>query len=512
VYGAVEPSSPEAEVPAAAPAPPGQTPGLIPLLARNVRALALSETAGKIAGFASMAILARFLGRVDFGRYTVAIALISIVAAIAESGTSSYLVREGAQRPGDLGSIVGDVLLLRTGLAALMLVATVPSAIGLGYGRTTVVAVALFAVAAGARLIGFTFVLALQALERMGEVAEMRAEVSLGQAVAGSVAAVVTHDLIAVSIGVAAASVLFPVWTWYRLRRRWTERLHVRGAGLGATLRTTTSFAVVSTMFVLITYLDSIMVRAFKGDAVTGLYGAAYRVLLSLSLVPTIYNDAITRAMSHLASTDPERMRALYRRAFAHLVMAALPLSVGGAILAHHLLVFVFGAQYGSASTALSILVCSLVMVFPGYVNVTAAYALGLEKRLAVILPFVVAANAGANLWAIPAFGIKGAAATTLGTEVLFIVLLMARLRRSGLIDGLLPRVVKPAIAAAVMAGVVWPLRNVTLAVPLVAGAIVYTGALVALRAFGREDRDLLRALLSRGPVSTGDVMEPSRL
>jgi O-antigen/teichoic acid export membrane protein len=183
-------------------------------------------------------------------------------------------------------------------------------------------------------------------------------------------------------------------------------------------LRTTTSFAVASTMFVLINYLDSIMVRAFKGDAVTGLYGAAYRVLLSLSLVPTIYNDAITRAMSHLAATDPDRMRELYRRAVGHLVMAALPLAVGGAILARPLLVFVFGRPYAGASTSLAILMCTLVMVFPGYVNVTAAYALGLEKRLAVILPFVVAVNAGTNLWAIPAFGIRGAAATTLARAI----------------------------------------------------------------------------------------------
>jgi O-antigen/teichoic acid export membrane protein len=242
---------------------------------------------------------------------------------------------------------------------------------------------------------------------------------------------------------------------------------------------------------------------------VTGLYGAAYRVLLSLALVPTIYNDAITRAMSHLAATDPDRMRALYRRAFRHLVMAALPIAVGGAILARHLVTDVFGASYAGASTSLAILLCSLVLVFPGYVNVTAAYALGLEKRLAVTLPFVVAANAGANLWAIPAFGITGAAATTLGTEVLFIALLMARLHGSGLTNGLAFRLVKPAVAAAVMGGVVWPLRNLSLVVPIVVGAVIYVGVLFALRAFEPEDRDLVRAVLSRGPDRLGETPEP---
>src|SRR5207302_8701555 len=118
--------------------------GLVPLLGRNVRALAFSEVGGKIAGFAAMAVLARYLGRVGFGRYTVSIALISIVAAIAESGTGSYLVREGAQRPADLGTIMGNVLVLRGSLAVLTVAATVPAALGLGYERTTLLAVSLF--------------------------------------------------------------------------------------------------------------------------------------------------------------------------------------------------------------------------------------------------------------------------------------------------------------------------------------------------------------------------------
>jgi O-antigen/teichoic acid export membrane protein len=480
--------------------------GTSQVLGRNLRALAFSEVSGKIAGLAMVVVLARFLGRVDFGRYTVAVALISIASSISESGTGTYLVREGARSPHDLGRILGNVLGLRGGLALLTVAVAVPVGAAFGYDHTTLLAVGLFAVASGLRLVGGAFTMSLQALERMGEVAGLRAGVSLAQAVGACVAAAATRSLVAVSWSVLAASALYPVWAWVRLRRHWNGRIERRPGRRLATLKATTPFAIAATMFVALTYLDSLLVRAFDGDAATGLYGAAYRVLLALMLVPTIYNDAVMRSMAHLGANAPDRLRAVYTRAVGHLVLIAMPIAAGGAILSRRLLVDVFGRAYAGASTALALLLITLVMAYPGYVNVTAVYALGLERRLAITLPFVVAFNAGVNLWAIPAFGIKGAAATMLATEALFIVLMTIRLRRSGLSLGRVGWLVKPVVATALMAAVVWPLRNVPVIVPVVAGAVVYLGAIVALRTFGPEDRELWRAVIGRssGPPPSG--------
>ncbi|MDQ3991851.1 MAG: flippase, partial [Actinomycetota bacterium] len=403
------------------PAAAASSHGLSRLLGRNLQALAVSQAVGKVAGFVAMVVLARFLGTVDFGRFTAAIALVSLLAVVTEFGTTQYLIREGAQRPEAMGETLGRVLVLRLGLSVATVAAAVPLALVLGFDRVTVTALLLFAVASGLRLLAGAYVVALQALERMRDVAAIQAQQSMVQAAAMMAAVALTRDLIAVAWSMVVVGMVYPPYARARLRRRWAGRVRVRAAGLLSTFRVTTAFAVSSAMFVLLTYLDSVMIQAFRGNAETGLYGAAYRLLLSLSLVPTIYNESITRSLAYLAATDRARMSALYGRSIVHLLMLALPVAVGGALVSGPLMATVFGGQYAGAGTALAILLASLVLVFPGYVNTTAAYALGLERRVAVVLPFVVLINAGANLVLIPAIGIEGAALATLGSEVLFI-------------------------------------------------------------------------------------------
>jgi O-antigen/teichoic acid export membrane protein len=340
-------------------------------------------------------------------------------------------------------------------------------------------------------------------MERMTDVAAVRAQQSIALAAAMSVAAVITPDVVAVSWAVVIVSAALPVYSWFRLRRRWSGRIHLSTGGLVTTARATSAFAVASAMFVLMNYLDSVMVQAFKGDAAAGVYGAAYRILLALTVVATVYSDSVTRSISYLAAHDRPRLLAVHARVFVHLSMAALPLVAGGVILSEPLLRTFFGPEYGGGAAALAILVCALAISFPGYANVATAYALGLERRLAVILPAVVVVNAAANAILIPNFGIKGAAAATLGSELLFMVLVMVRLHGSGLRLPPLWRIGKAATSAGVMAGAVWPLRHIVLAVPILVGALVYVGMLLLLRAFDREDVDLVRSLVRSGPEPT---------
>jgi O-antigen/teichoic acid export membrane protein len=499
----------------AAPSPEAADPnqhGLGPLLARNLRALGTSTVVGKVAGFASMVFLAKFLGTVQFGRYTAAIALVSIASAVTEAGTGRYVIREGAQRPEALGDVVGRMLVLRVALSAATIAVMIPVGFGLGFDGETIVAVAVFAAASGLRLVANTYLLALQALERLRDMATVQALQSLAQAAAMSVVAVLTRDFVPVSWAVFGVAAAYPFWARWTLARRWQGHIRWSTEGFWHTLRITTPFAVTSTMFVLLTYLDSVMIQAFKGDRDTGLYGIAYRILLALALFPTVYTESLTRSLSYLAAHDRPKMETVYSRAVTHLVIMALPLAAGGAILSRQLIVAMFGLSYADAAPALAILLVTLLMVFPGYVNVMTAYALGLEGWLARILPIVAGANAVANLGLIPAFGLKGAAAATLGAEVLFIAMATTRLAREGLRPGPFAPLAKACGAAAVMAAVVWPLRNVEVAVPVICGGIAYVGTLILTRAFDRSDRDLLRDLIKRPGAPPEPIETPIEL
>ena len=467
------------------------------LLGWNLRALGLSQAVAKLAGLASMVVLARFLGEVDFGRYTAAVALVHLFVVMIEFGTSGYVVREGAQRPESLGTVLGHVLVLRAALGALTAGVAVPLGIAVGFDSQTLVAVGLFAVGAAFRLVGAAFVSALQALERLGDVARMQAEIALLQGLAAAVTVVAGGRVVAVSTAVLAVSILYPARTWFLLKRRWTGTVTPGVTGLAAMMRVAGFFGISAGLTVGLTFLDSIMVQALKGNAATGLYGAAYRFFLALGVIPIVYTEAASRSIAYLGKRDPRRLERVVGRMLRHLMLVAIPLAAGGAVLARDILETLYGSQYLDASDALRVLLFAVVFVYPSYLTANACFAMGLERKVALTLAIALGLNATLNFFVIPSFGITGAAITTLGAEALVIILHLMFLRGAGIRIRFARSLLTAVGAAGVMVVAIWPLRNLS-AIPLAVGVGVYAACLVVLRAFDAEDRAALRSLLGR--------------
>jgi O-antigen/teichoic acid export membrane protein len=479
---------------------------LISLLARNARALAAAGVVAKLAAVAVAVVLARGLGEREFGRYVVAIAFASLLGVLVDFGTGGYLVREGARKPDLLGRTIGLVVSLRVvlGLAAVAVAISLPSL--LGYERRTSIAIALFTAAAALRALGSTFLSGLQALERLTDVAAVQAQQAIAGAGAAAAAVALGGGLIAVSwaaLGVAAVSV---PWSWRRLNAARHGPIEFRLTGLRIALPVVATFSSVLLFSTAITYLDSLLVHAFKGNDETGLYGAAYRVLFALYFIPTVYSTALMRSMSRLASTNRETLAWLYSRVVCHLTVAALPLAVFGLAGSRALLDILYGKPFGDADTALAWLLWSLVFTFPAWIASTTAYAIGAERRVVGIVAASLTLNVAANLLAIPVWGIEGAAAANVATEALTGALLIVLLQREGVKLAWIAAVGKPLIAIAPAAAAVVALAGAPLAVRLAIGAGIYTAGLFLLRTFDAHDYGFLRAVGGAGeaPVQLG--------
>jgi O-antigen/teichoic acid export membrane protein len=449
---------------------------------------------GKLATLATAVVLARGLGEREFGRYVVAIAFASLLGVLVEFGTGGYLVREVARNPRLLGRTTGLVLSLRVafGLTAIAVAALVPSLFG--YDRQTSIAIVLFTAAAALRSLGATFLSGLQALERLHDVASIQAQQALLSAAAALVVIAFGGGLIAVSwaaVAVAAASV---PWSWRRLRASWSDAIEFHLASLPETLPVVASFSGAVLFSTAITYLDSLLVNAFEGDEQTGLYGAAYRILLALYFIPTVYGTALARSMSELATANRETLAWLYSRAVSHLIVAALPLALFGLVASPALLAALYGEPYADADVALALLISSVVFTFPAWIASTTAYAAGAERRIVAVVAASLTLNVAANLVAIPAWGIEGAAAVNVITEALTLALLLLILARAGVRLDWRAAIGKPVLAIAVPIVLVLGLP-VPLAARLVVGAAAYVAGLRLLRTFDGHDHEFLRSL-----------------
>ena len=475
-------------------AAPALASGVISLLGRNARVLAAAGLVAKLAGLITAIVLARGLGEQEFGRYVVAIAFASMLSVFVEFGTGGYLVREVARNPRLLGSTTGLVFVLRVafGVAAVGFAAVLPPLIG--YESATSVAIALFTAAAAARSVGATFLSGLQALERLHDVAVVQAQQALLAAGVAVAVVVLGGGLIAVSFAALAVAVLSVPWSWRRLRQAWADSIEFRVRHVRNALFVVASFSGAVLFATGITYVDSLLVNAFEGDDQTGLYGAAYRILLALFFIPTVYDAALTRSMSQLAITNREALGWIYSRAFCHLTVAVLPIAVFGLVGSGALLQTLYGEPYADAAAALALLLVSLVFAFPAWIAAATAYAAGAERRIVAIAAASFIVNIAANLVAIPAWGIEGAAAVTVITEGFTLALLVSVLARASVRLDWLAAIGKPllAIAPCTLFVLVLP---APLVVRLGIGAAAYVTGLLLLRTFDAHDLEFVRAI-----------------
>jgi O-antigen/teichoic acid export membrane protein len=195
-------------------------------------------------------------------------------------------------------------------------------------------------------------------------------------------------------------------------------------------------------------------------------------------------------ALTQARSESGER-RALYVDSLAQALCVGVPIAVGGALCASGLIELVFGASYEPSAMPLTVLLASIPFLLWKDVAMVGMVVAGKEKAVLRMTIAAVLFNLVANLLVIPRWGMVGAAATTLATEVLRAVLGAWYVRGLGLPLLGVARLWRTVLSASAMAVALLaiPTPRVTLLgvtlpevlLRVVAGAFVYALTLAAL-------------------------------
>ena len=173
--------------------------------------------------------------------------------------------------------------------------------------------------------------------------------------------------------------------------------------------------------------IDIWLLALLKGSTSVAVYVAAYKFYDTALLPATaIASAAVAAAGSDLAGNARPVARKLGLRAAA----IALPIAIVISIASPVLLRAAFGHHYGSASTAVVIL---MVASLPG-AALAAITPIALLARRQLIVKWTVAGLVGnivANVALVPAIGIRGAAVAFLITDTILLVAFYASLPRA---------------------------------------------------------------------------------
>ncbi|MBI2546225.1 flippase [Candidatus Woesearchaeota archaeon] len=254
-----------------------------------------------------------------------------------------------------------------------------------------------------------------------------------------------------------------------------------------------------ATVFAIIYFrIDTVMLFYMLGSGAeaVGWYNAAYKLIDGLNFIPTLFIAAIFPAMSFLYTKNNQYLQIVYQKSIYYLLLLAIPIGVGVSLLSARFILIFYGSEYLNAVFALQILIWAEVFVFVNYFTGFLLNSIEKQKLFTITVFIGLAFNVALNLFLIPIYGIYGAAAATLATEILNFIMLYIFSRNNGYSFSLIKTIYKPVAAALVMAAAIYASLSLHIIAIIPLAAAVYVAALVLLKGIGKGEFDLfLRAI-----------------
>jgi O-antigen/teichoic acid export membrane protein len=242
--------------------------------------------------------------------------------------------------------------------------------------------------------------------------------------------------------------------------------------------------------------LDTLLLQLLQTAAQLGLFGAPYRIIAGVSIIPDSIMAGLLPALSNLVHDARDKALDLYGKVFKYFLIGSVPIAIIVSFLSEPLMQALFGPEFAEGGRTLRIMIWVVVFMFPNYLFQYILTAVGKQKYETIRLAISLTAHAGIGLALIPSMGAAGAALGMLASQVcacgvgyFYVTRLFGSYRPW-------QTILKLALGAAPAMAIIelWPGDN--LIMPLIAAGAAYLLTLIALRTFEREEvRLLLQAL-----------------
>jgi O-antigen/teichoic acid export membrane protein len=239
---------------------------------------------------------------------------------------------------------------------------------------------------------------------------------------------------------------------------------------------------VVTGLNILFVRIDIVMLGQLDTEEAVGNYGAALRVLETAIVVPAYFGSAFLATIAQTGPRTPEA-RTQTLAALRLIVLLCMPLTVGLAVAATPVMSLITGPGYGSADDALRLLSPVLLLIATYGVLLSLQTALDNIGLLVKINLMGLVLKVALNAFAIPAYGLRGAAVAAVAAEFAVVVAQWASARRHFELRRAATAMLRAGAAgAAMLAASVALLAVVPPLAAAALGAVVYAGAVILTR------------------------------
>ncbi len=453
---------------------------LFQTVVKNTFWVSMGQVIGRLLRALLIIYAARLLGAAGYGVFSYALSLAGFFSIFSDIGLTPLLTREGAKNPELMVKYVGTGFTIKLGLIAVnsvIILSALPLLSHIAEANALFPLIALLFAFDSVR--DFTFAIT-RAIEKMQIEAGAFMLTNVTILALGFAALFLFPNvralLVAYTIG-SGIGMVFAVWKVRAyLARFWRafDRNLIRPI-----LTEAWPFGVSGLLSAIMLSTDTIMIGWLRSTEEIGFYGAAQRMILLLYLLPGFIGVATFPALSRLSAVDRERFGAVFGKTMRVALLMAVPLTVGGILVAPELVRFIFGASYDAAAPVFQVLLLTVTLTFPGMLIGNALFAFGKQWYLVRSFALGAIGNVLLNYAFIPRYGIVGAAVATVITQGLTTAAntyIMQRTHRFRFFAGLS----RLLVAAAAMAATVLVARatGAHVLLTVAAGGAAYLGTL----------------------------------
>jgi O-antigen/teichoic acid export membrane protein len=456
----------------------------------------------KVIDFAFAMLMLRILAPEMAGRYYFAVAFIGYFDILVRFGLGTLLTREVSKDRTQGNRYLSTVTVLRGLLWLLSLpLMTIVILLYAAFGEMTpdiVAAIAFFALGLIFSNLADGFSAVFYAYEKMEYPAAISTVTALTRVSLGVLALLLGWGFVGLA-GVSVVANIVSAAALGTLMVRHCFRPHPDwDPGTGRWMMNTSFPLMINLLLATIFFrIDVLLLKPLKGDKIVGYYSAALKYVDGLLIIPQYFTQAIFPLMSRYAATSRDSLMRAYVLSLRLLLIVALPIAAGMPFIAEGLILVLGGGEYlPHSQIALQLIIWFLPFSFINSVTQYVLIAIDQQRFLTKAFLIGVTFNIVANLLVIPAFSYQGVAVVTILSEFALLIPFYYSVRKHLGPLSWLSLFWQPVVASAVMAGVMWLLRDLSWLLLIPIGGLVYLAVLFLVGGFRQPDMDLLGRLI----------------
>lgn len=462
---------------------------------RNTVIVLTAKVVARLIALVTVLYIIHYLPADRYGSFTTLVNYTAIVSVLLDLGFNTLFVREGARHHDEIQRYLRNVISLRLLMSVVSLVLLAGLLTLNRLGDFLVPAFLLMVLTSYSSLLR-SGLYAVQQLGYEAVAVGLESAVLLVLVIIG----IKTHQGVAYFVWAYAAQYAFSCVYFSVVLA--VKRIAVIGWRfeiplLRAWFWKGLPFAFTFVLTILYFRIDQPLIYALRSHTEAGWYGAAYKPVEALLFIPMTFLSVVFPVLSIYHRERRGELLDAVNRFYKALLLIGWPIGVGMFVLAHPLITVL--QLYPKSEEAFRVLAIALPLAFVNNAFIGALNASDRQSSFTWAAGWSLAVNVGLNLILIPTIGFVGASWATVATEIALGAVawtLTARYIGRVPVLALSWRVV---LAGLVMGVAIFPLQNVSgiwIALPIVAGVVVYSAAVLLLRALsGDEIRWARRAL-----------------